>query len=94
VVLHDGWLEAAPSVARRRRLAGKIHGMPNLSLFLRFFNAVAFFAGFQSARISNFTFNFIGGRKRFMGTRLVGGPLTAVRPPPEREICRWTGDSP
>jgi hypothetical protein len=57
VVLHDGWLEAALPVTTEASSRRKIHGKPNLSLFLRFFNAMAFFAGFQSARISNFTGN-------------------------------------
>jgi hypothetical protein len=47
VLLHDGWLEAAPALARGRRLAAKFHGVSNLSLFLRFFNAMAFSADFK-----------------------------------------------
>jgi hypothetical protein len=42
-----GRTEASP---RRKNSTGS----PNLSVFLRFFNAMVFFAGFQSAGISNF----------------------------------------
>jgi hypothetical protein len=54
VLLHDGWSEAALPVTTAAPSRRNFYGVPNLSLFLRFFNAMAFLAGFQRARISNF----------------------------------------